>query len=71
TVEPIAYPLAGEHITATASSSNTEGEGPANTINGAGLNSDDLHSTETTDMWLSSPKINFLDIIFLLQKGLK
>jgi hypothetical protein len=54
TVEPIAYPLAGEHITATASSSNSEGEGPANTVNGSGLNSDDLHSTETADMWLSS-----------------
>jgi len=54
TVEPIAYPLAGEYITATASSSNSENEGPANTINGSGLNSDDLHSMETADMWLSS-----------------
>ncbi|MFH1884986.1 MAG: discoidin domain-containing protein [Planctomycetota bacterium] len=54
TVEPIAYLLAEGHITATASSSNSEGEGPANTINGSGLNSDDLHSMETADMWLSS-----------------
>ncbi len=54
TVEPIAYQLAGEHITATASNSNSEDEGPANTVNGSGLNSDDLHSTETADMWLSN-----------------
>jgi len=54
TVEPVAYSLAGEYITAIASSSNSEDEGPENTINGSGLNSDDLHSTENTDMWLSN-----------------
>ncbi|MFB0525684.1 MAG: hypothetical protein ACETVZ_09075, partial [Phycisphaerae bacterium] len=37
TVEPIAYPIDGNNITATASSSNSAGEGPENTINGSGL----------------------------------
>jgi len=54
TVEPVAYPIAGENITATASSSNAANEGPENTINGSGLDADDLHSTENTAMWLSS-----------------
>ncbi|MCK4417758.1 MAG: discoidin domain-containing protein, partial [Candidatus Latescibacteria bacterium] len=54
TVEPIAYPIAGELIIATASSSNSAGEGPENTINGSGLDENDLHSAEQTDMWLSS-----------------
>ncbi len=54
TVEPIAYPIAGEKITATASSFSSEGEGPENTINGSGLDADDLHSAENTAMWLSS-----------------
>ena len=54
TVEPIAYPVAGGNITATASSSNTTGEGPENTINGSGLNASDLHSATNTAMWLSS-----------------
>ena len=54
TVEPEAYVLSGEHITATASSSASSDAVPENTINGSGLDDDDLHSTETTDMWLSS-----------------
>ena len=54
TVEPFAYPIAGENITATASSSNAVNEGPENTINGSGLDADDLHSASNTDMWLSS-----------------
>ncbi len=52
TTEPIAYPV--ENITATASSTGQEGMGPENTINGSGLDANDLHSTEATDMWLSS-----------------
>jgi len=52
--EPVGYPIAGENITATASSSNTADEGPENTINGSGLDDDDLHSVRGTDMWLSS-----------------
>jgi len=54
TAEPVTYPIAGELITATASSSNVAEEGPANTINGSGLDDDDLHSTESAAMWLSS-----------------
>jgi len=53
TVEPFAYPIAGENITAIASSSE-EGRGPENTINGSGLNANDLHSRESAAMWLSS-----------------
>ena len=53
TVEPISVPLAGELITATASSMNSADEGPQNTANGAGLDPNDLHSAELTDMWLS------------------
>jgi len=54
TVEPFAYPIAGENITPTASSSNTANEGPENTINGSGLDANDLHSAENRDMWFSS-----------------
>ena len=54
TVEPVGYPIAGENITATASSSNSADEDPNNTINGSGLDADDLHSIPGTDMWLSA-----------------
>ena len=54
TTEPVAYPIDGENITATASSSNSADEGPENTINGSGLDANDLHSAESKDMWLSS-----------------
>ncbi len=50
-VEPVAIPI--ENVTVTASSSNADDMGPANTINGIGLNELDQHSTEPTDMWLS------------------
>jgi len=49
--ELFAYPI--ENITVTASSSDTA-KGPENTINGSGLDENDLHSNEETDMWLSS-----------------
>jgi hypothetical protein len=52
TTELLAYPV--ENITATASSENEAGVGPENTINGSGLDDNDLHSREETDMWLSS-----------------
>jgi len=52
TVEPFAYPIG--NITVTASSENKADEGPGNTVNGSGLDDDDLHSTENTAMWLSS-----------------
>ncbi|MEN6428648.1 MAG: LamG-like jellyroll fold domain-containing protein [Phycisphaerales bacterium] len=54
-VEPLAYALAAEQITASASSSNSDKEGPVNTIDGSGLNADDQHSTVMTDMWFSGP----------------
>ncbi|UCC99979.1 MAG: discoidin domain-containing protein [Phycisphaerales bacterium] len=54
TVESIAYPIAGDTIITTASSSNSAGEGPENTINGSGLDAGDLHSVDSTAMWLSS-----------------
>ncbi|MHC4432648.1 MAG: LamG-like jellyroll fold domain-containing protein, partial [Planctomycetota bacterium] len=50
TTEPLAYPI--ENIIATASSSNT-GTLPENTVNGSGLDEEDLHSTNEEDMWLS------------------
>ncbi len=52
TAEPICYPI--ENIAVTASSANRAEEGPENIINGSGLDGDDLHSVEQTDMWLSS-----------------
>ena len=51
TVEPLVYPMA--NIIATASSSNA-GVVPENTVNGSGLNAEDLHSMTDTTMWLSS-----------------
>jgi len=52
TTELFSYPI--ENITATASSFFSEKTGPENTINGSGLDADDLHSIEETDAWLSS-----------------
>ena len=54
TVEPAGYVLSGELITAIASSSADPNGGPLNTINGSGLDDNDLHSVEQPDMWLSS-----------------
>ncbi len=51
--EPIAYPLAREHIMATASSSSSDAEGPANTTDESGLDPNDQHSVDIDDMWLS------------------
>jgi len=50
TTEPVGYPIAD--ITATASSS-AAGEGAENTVNGSGLDADDLHSNESASMWRS------------------
>ena len=50
-VELFAYAI--ENITATASSAHQADMGPENTINGSGLDADDLHSTVETYMWLS------------------
>ena len=54
TVEPYLSALGAEQITATASSSQQADMGPENTINGFGLDAEDLHSADEADMWLSS-----------------
>ncbi len=53
TVEPLAYPIA--NVVATSNAISDEGAGPENTVNGSGLNADDHHSVESSDMWLASP----------------
>ena len=47
------FTISSERITATASSQRAEDQGPENTVNGSGLDVNDLHSEEHTDMWLS------------------
>ncbi len=68
TTEPIAYPIDGNNITATASSIHQADTGPENSINGSGLNANDLHSMEPTDMWLSSDEPNGAWIEYELDK---
>jgi hypothetical protein len=51
TTEFLAYPI--ENISVTASSTGQEDMGPENTINGSGLDTNDLHSIDSMDMWLS------------------
>jgi hypothetical protein len=51
TVEPLGYPIT--NVTATASSAQS-GMGPENTVNGSGLDQNDGHSTDVTQMWMSS-----------------
>ncbi|MBP8304362.1 MAG: discoidin domain-containing protein [Phycisphaerae bacterium] len=53
TVEPYAYPIGGESITATASSQSA-GWGPEKTIDGSGLDAQDTHSVMLDDMWLTA-----------------
>jgi hypothetical protein len=56
TLEPVAIPLTGDRIKASASSVNSANEAPQNTVNGSGLDPNDLHSAELTAMWLSDAK---------------
>ncbi len=51
TVEPLMCPV--ENVMATASSAASSAPA-ANTVNGAGLDANDLHSAYTTDMWLTA-----------------
>ncbi len=51
TTEPFAYPIS--NVAAVASSSQP-GMGPERSIDGSGLNADDRHSTEMTQMWMST-----------------
>lgn len=56
TVEPYAHLI--EKVVATSNAISNDDAKPANTVNGSGLNEDDEHSTETTDMWLAVPNGN-------------
>ncbi|MHC4727840.1 MAG: hypothetical protein ACYS17_11500, partial [Planctomycetota bacterium] len=51
TTEPVVTTV--KNITATASSTGLADMGPENTINGSGLDTDDLHSAGPADMWIS------------------
>ncbi|HUU18452.1 MAG TPA: LamG-like jellyroll fold domain-containing protein [Sedimentisphaerales bacterium] len=51
TTELFAYPI--ENVAATASSASQAKMGPENTINGSGLDDNDLHSNKEMDIWLS------------------
>jgi hypothetical protein len=57
TTEPIGYPIESANITATASSAGQGDFGPENTVNGSGLDENDLHSIDATDMWLSGNEL--------------
>jgi len=53
TTEYFSYPVGGANISATASSVGEDAFGPENTINGSGLDENDLHSFDPLHMWLS------------------
>jgi len=53
TVEPLSYEIPGASIIATADSNDPD-QGPDKTIDRSGLDEADLHSAETTDMWVSA-----------------
>ncbi|MHC4173315.1 MAG: discoidin domain-containing protein [Planctomycetota bacterium] len=69
TTEPVGYPV--ENITATASSMHQADMGPENTISGLGLDDNDLHSMESTAMWLSSNELNGAWIEYEFDKAYK
>jgi hypothetical protein len=54
TVEPVAYAV--PNVTATASSA-VAGSEPENTVNGSGLDANDLHATTTSAMWLAKTNL--------------
>jgi len=53
TVESFAFAIPAANIIPTASGQSA-GQGPEKTIDGSGLDENDLHSIDTADMWLSS-----------------
>jgi hypothetical protein len=64
TIEAFASALPGNLVTATASSQKNAAEGPANVVNGSGLNAAGSHSVAVADMWRTasgdaSPWIQF------------
>ncbi|MEN6575596.1 MAG: discoidin domain-containing protein [Phycisphaerales bacterium] len=75
TAELYSYPVDGDAITATASSTFSEAMTADRTVDGSGL-SDDLHSTAPADMWLAhvtdfSPWIQYaFDKTYMLDKML-
>ena len=70
TVEPLAYPIGSESITASASSSGP-GLKPENTINGSGLDDNDGHSSDGADMWLSGSEEGGAWIQYEFEKAYK
>ncbi len=62
TVEPFAYPIA--NIIATSNATSNEGEGLENTVNGSGINADDQHSTNSSDMWLGKPGADPMTLLY-------
>jgi hypothetical protein len=66
TTEPIGYPIESANITATASSAGQGDFGPENTVNGSGLDENDLHSIDATDMWLSGTPTNNSNLLWVL-----
>ncbi len=56
TTELYAYPI--ENVVATSNGISEAGAGAENTVNGSGLNADDQHSVESTDMWLAEPAVD-------------
>jgi len=55
TVEPYAYAI--ENVIATASGTRSGFGGPQTTVDGSGLDADDLHSTTDLDMWFSNDAV--------------
>jgi len=53
TVEPHAPWI--EKVVATTNGVSNDGQTPANTVNGSGLNENDEHSVSPADMWLAAP----------------
>jgi len=51
TVEPYSYPI--KNVAAKASSQNNKDMGPEKTVDGSGLDADDLHGVDAKTMWLS------------------
>jgi len=62
TAESFAYSI--EAITATSNATSSAGAEPVKTINGSGLNEDDQHSMDSSDMWLGLP--NGADPVWIL-----
>ncbi|MHC4520578.1 MAG: discoidin domain-containing protein, partial [Planctomycetota bacterium] len=60
TAEPFAYPITG--VVATSNGASDADVGPGKTVDGSGLNADDQHSTDATDMWLAVPGAEPLQI---------